>query len=70
MEAASPWRAEDGRWIRASGPYVVAQATDRGYYVIRVKGRQGGMTGSASSVESARARVDRILLEDGWALEF
>ncbi|MBK6515494.1 MAG: hypothetical protein IPM79_04850 [Polyangiaceae bacterium] len=70
MEAASPWRSEGTRWIRASGPYVVAQATDRGYYVIRVRGRAGGMSGSASSLEAARKRVDRILLDDGWALEF
>ena len=52
-----------------SVPYVVAQATDHGWYVVRVHGT-GGMTGSAGSVEAARSRVDRVLLRDGWELEF
>ncbi|NUP06621.1 MAG: hypothetical protein HOW73_11255 [Polyangiaceae bacterium] len=66
---ASPWRSEGGRWIRASGPYIVAQATDHSWYILRVRGT-GGMSGSASSVEAARVRADRVLLADGWALEF
>ena len=66
---ASPWRAEGGRWIRKEGPYVVAQATEQGWYVVRVHGT-GGMTGSAASVEAARSRVDKVLLSDGWELEF
>jgi hypothetical protein len=66
---ASAWRREGGRWIRTQGPYVVAQATERGWYVMRLHGT-GGMSGSAATVEAARVRIDRILLRDGWELEF
>ena len=65
----SPWRAEGGRWVRVAGPYVVAQATEECYYVLRVRGA-GGTSGSAASAHAARVRADKILLSDGWALEF
>lgn len=51
------------------GPYVVAQAMDWGWYVVRLRG-SGGMSGTAKSAEAARARVDKILLGDGWELQF
>lgn len=65
----SPWRSEGDRWVRVAGPYVVAQVTDASYYVLRVRGT-GGMSGCAKSAHAARVRADKILLADGWALEF
>jgi hypothetical protein len=51
------------------GPHVVAQATEHVWCVVRIRGT-GVMSGSATSVESARKRIDRLLLGDGWELDF
>jgi hypothetical protein len=52
-----------------SGPFVVAQVTERTWYLLR-DGGSGGMSGSAQSAETARRSVDRRLLDDGWELCF
>lgn len=69
MKLAGPWRCEEGRWIRSCGTFVVAQATDWGWYVLRTEG-SGGISGSAQTALSARRRADDRLLRDGWELTF